>query len=220
MIAGGKTLSPGHPVSGEINGYLLGTPGNPGRIGNQLTATTAAGEPFIFFRFEEAVQAMFFKNDDLERSWQDFDLDRDWQAAKAQAAHFDDTNPDLGPLRASGGKLLVYHGWADFNVNPNLTYEYFEDVHRVMGTRAADETARLFMVPGMYHCRGGQDVFEFDGMTPLIHWVERDEAPDQLIFSGNADFNPDRQRPVCAFPKTAVYRGGNPDRPDSFECAE
>ena len=224
VTAAGEVLAPGRPVSGEIKGFMPSIRDGGYAIrdawAGTLTPRRPDGEPFILSRLTDAVKVYLFAPDDLERSWLDFDLDRDWQSVMAQADWLDETDPDLGPYRESGGKMIVYHGWADYNINPNLTYEYFEDVHAVMGRPAADDTARLFMVPGMYHCGGGHDVFEFDGMTPLINWVEGGEAPERIEFSANEQFNPGRERPVCAFPATARYRGGDPDRPESFECVE
>ncbi len=224
VAATGETLAPGRPVSAEIKGYAPVTvAGGQFAIkdGWAGTLTAAAGEePFLLSRLAGAVTVFLFAPDDLERSWLDFDIDRDWQSVLAQAAYLNETNPDLRPFREAGGKMIVYHGWADYNINPNLTYEYFQAVHEVMGRPAADDTTRLFMAPGMYHCWGGHDVFEFDGMTPLINWVEGGDAPERIVFSGNENFNPGRERPVCAFPNAARFRGGDPDRPESFECAE
>ena len=223
VVAGDETLAPGRPVSSEIKGYQQTGSRGPGEFvirdgwSGFLAVDDPDARPFMLGRLEDAVKVYLFE-DDMARSWTDFEIDRDWQAVKQNARHMDETDPDLHPLSASGGKLLAYHGWADFNINPNLTYEYFQEVHRVMGAEAADATARLFMVPGMFHCRGGSDVFEFDGMTPLINWVERGEAPEKIIFSGNADYHPHRKRPVCAFPAAAAYVGGDPDKPESFVC--
>ncbi len=222
VVAGDRVLAPGRPVSGEIAGYAPNSR-RPGeyRIRDAWAGTLTAGPggmPIILGRLVDAVKVYIFAPDDPDRSWLDFDIERDWESVMKQADWLDETNPDLEAFRDAGGKMIVYHGWGDYNINPNLTYEYFDDMHDVMGRAAADDTARLFMVPGMYHCRGGHDVFEFDGMTPLIDWVERGEAPDALLMSGNENFNPGRERPVCAFPKTARYQGGDPDDPDSFVC--
>jgi feruloyl esterase len=225
VVVGDKILAPGRPVSSELKGYQEARSRGPGEYvirdgwSGSLAVDDPGARPFMLGRLDDAVKVYLFE-DDMTRTWKDFDVERDWVAVKQNAHHLDETNPDLRSLQASNGKLLAYHGWADFNINPNLTYEYFEAVHRVMGEEAAEETVRLFMVPGMFHCRGGNDVFEFDGMTPLINWVERGEAPERIIFSGNSDYHPDRERPVCAFPTVATYTGGDPESPLSFECTE
>jgi feruloyl esterase len=43
------------------------------------------------------------------------------------------------------------------------------------------EYARLFMVPGMYHCLGGPGPNVFDALTPLVNWVENGVAPETII---------------------------------------
>ncbi|NIP84135.1 MAG: tannase/feruloyl esterase family alpha/beta hydrolase, partial [Planctomycetales bacterium] len=42
-------------------------------------------------------------------------------------------NPDLSDFTARGGKLLLYHGWADGQVAPQGTIDYFELATRTMG---------------------------------------------------------------------------------------
>ena len=81
------------------------------------------------------------------------------------------TNPDLSAFKAHGGKLILYHGWADHSITPVRTIEYYASVIDMMGkTRDAlaeenaDEVldfARLFMVPGMQHCGGGPGTASF-----------------------------------------------------------
>jgi feruloyl esterase len=116
----------------------------------------------------------------------------------------DATDPDLGAFLARGGKLLLYHGWADTGVNPMTTVRYYERVREKMGADT-ESFARLFMVPGMFHCRGGLNVDRFDGVAALIAWVERGEAPAQLIASRVEDGRVVRTRRLCPYPAVARY---------------
>jgi hypothetical protein len=224
VIAGNQVLAPGRPVGSEFRGYQRAASRSPEGFvmkdgwSVSLVPVSAEEVPFMLGRVQDAVNVYLYEEVDMDRSWMELDIERDWKSVKQHAQHMDETDPDLRPLRARGGKLLAYHGWGDFNINPNLTYEYFEKVHEEMGEQAANDTTRLFMVPGMFHCGGGSDVFVFDGMTPLINWVERGEAPEEIIFSGNTDYHLERKRPVCAFPAAARYVGGDPELPGSFEC--
>src|SRR5206468_2835658 len=68
---------------------------------------------------------------------------------------------DLNAFKNRGGKLLMYHGWADPIIQPQDTIDYY---YRVAATQAKQpakaltETQtffRLFMVPGMNHCSSG-----------------------------------------------------------------
>lgn len=90
-------------------------------------------------------------------------------------------NPDLRPFRDRGGKLILVQGWSDAIVAPAPTLDYYQTVERTMG--GADATrkfARLFMVPGMEHCSGGDGAWAINHVAALTAWVERGEAPEAL----------------------------------------
>jgi feruloyl esterase len=139
---------------------------------------------------------------------------------------------DLRLFRARGGKLIQYHGFSDPEVPPLTSINYFESVVNFPGgsfsggmDRTLDETQefyRLFMVPGMNHCKGGPGANVFDMLTPLVHWVERDIAPDRVLATHYLNNDPDQgvafTRPLCAYPSEAVYKGGNPNDAVSFVC--
>ena len=124
-----------------------------------------------------------------------------------------DTN--LTPFFSHGGKILQYHGWTDPLIPPQNSVNYYESVLKAMG--GADKVAgnyRLFMVPGMNHCGGGDGPSNFDALTALEQWVEKGKAPDQMIASRSG-----RTRPLCPFPKVASYNGsGNTDDAANFVC--
>ncbi len=94
------------------------------------------------------------------------------------------TDPDLSAFRAHGGKLIIYHGWADQAIPPFSTIDYYAAVERAMGGFASAQSfSRLYMVPGGYHCLGGGDpAVTADFLTPLINWVEKGQAPGALTF--------------------------------------
>jgi len=78
---------------------------------------------------------------------------------------------------------------------------------------------RLFMVPGMGHCGGGDGTTTFDMLSALEQWVEKGKAPDQIPASRIVDGRADRTRPLCPYPQVASYKGsGNPDEAASFVC--
>jgi feruloyl esterase len=84
------------------------------------------------------------------------------------------------------------------------------------------EYARLFMVPGMFHCSGGPGPNVFDGLTPLVNWVEQGVAPETIIAAKFvADTPPavEMTRPLCVFPNVAKYNGsGNTNVATNFAC--
>ncbi|HKS53905.1 MAG TPA: tannase/feruloyl esterase family alpha/beta hydrolase [Steroidobacteraceae bacterium] len=90
-------------------------------------------------------------------------------------------NPDLRQFKANGGKLLQYYGWNDFLGGVRENIDYYEMVERVMGgPEKTRDFYRLFVVPGMNHCVGGDGVSVFDFISVLDRWVEQGEAPDVL----------------------------------------
>lgn len=105
------------------------------------------------------------------------------QRTRARHALFDATNPDLSAFARRGGKLLLFHGWADPHISPLNTIAYHEAVQRQMGVDATRAFERLYLLPGMGHCSGGEGPSEFDLLTPLIAWVEGRRAPDAIVTS-------------------------------------
>jgi len=76
--------------------------------------------------------------------------------------------------------------------------------------------ARLFLVPGMTHCGGGQATDQFDMLTTIQNWVEQGQAPDSVLATGKAF--PDVERPLCPYPAVARYDSGDPTKAASFSC--
>lgn len=169
---------------------------------------------------------------DPQWDWWSFEFDRDLAVARDRLAPLVDHNSaDIEPFRASGAKLLVYHGWNDPVVVATDSIDYYERVKAAQGSQAAvDSFMRLFMVPGMGHCGGGVGATnlrsadtanvdpERDLLAALDRWVEEGRAPDHLLASGQVN-GEIRTRPVCAYPQRAVYRGsGSTDSAENFEC--
>jgi feruloyl esterase len=135
----------------------------------------------------------------------------------AEVGFVDAVDPDLRAFEAHSGKLLLYAGWRDNGITPENTVLYYETVREEMGPEQ-DDWMRLFLVPGMEHCRGGPGPNTFDALGALEQWRERDIAPAQL--TGR---NPESglTRPICAYPQYAKYDGSG-DREDaaSFSCVD
>ncbi len=130
-------------------------------------------------------------------------------------------DPDLVPFRDAGSKLVMWHGWYDELIMPEGSIDYYERVVETIGdTDDVAEFARLFMVPGMFHCGGGPGLTEFDAFSALVDWVETGRAPETITASGGGGGD-GATRLLCPYPSVATYDGtGDPDQASSFDCAE
>src|SRR4029078_9614390 len=107
-----------------------------------------------------------------------FDLARDYDAVhNIDSLDLSTTSPDLKQFVARGGKLLIYQGWADQNVAPQSTVDYYNSVARTLGQEQTDVSARPSVAPGMARCGGGDGPNTFDALTPLEQWREQGKAP-------------------------------------------
>jgi feruloyl esterase len=96
---------------------------------------------------------------------------------------YDATNPDLSAFARSGGRLILWHGWADARVSPVNTMAYQEAVERLMGKERTEAFERMYLFPGMSHCGGGEGPNEIDLLSPMLNWVEDGQAPEAIIAS-------------------------------------
>ena len=161
-----------------------------------------------------------FETDSSNRDWRELDLVRDYPRTLQSGLIFNATDPDLRPFLRHGGKMIIYHGWADFGINPMRTVEYYRQVAALLGDET-DEFLQLYLIPGMHHCNGGVNVDRFDLMTPLINWVEDGVIPGGLTGQRIERGKVTRTRPLCAYPRVSRYRGtGSIDAHENFECAD
>ncbi len=169
---------------------------------------------------ETFLRNMAFRPDEPEFDWRKFDFDKDPQRMSFIRSILDAVNPNLGGFRDSGGKMLMYFGWADTALNPMMGVNYYEDALETMGPETRN-FFRLYMVPGMFHCGGGLGVDRFDAFTRLVNWVEGDETPERIEAARVVGDRLELTRPLCPYPQAAHYNGsGDPNDAASFSCAE
>ncbi|MBI4454353.1 MAG: tannase/feruloyl esterase family alpha/beta hydrolase [Acidobacteria bacterium] len=160
------------------------------------------------------------KTNPPEWAWWEFNID-DFTAGKGKfmASIIDATDPNLTRfLIRKGGKLILYHGWGDTQPHPEPTLDYYKDVVKTTfhgDVNAARERSRLFMIPGMGHCRGGPGPNDWDKLAPLVEWVEKGKAPNYVVAVHRAEDGKgkvDNERKVCAYPQKTVYTGPGGDQ--------
>ena len=150
------------------------------------------------------------------------DVDAEAIIAATEPSALGDTNvwTNLSTFSGNSGKLLFYHGVSDPWFSALDTVEYYENLTAASG--GAEQTrdwSRLFLVPGMGHCRGGATLDRFDLLSAVVDWVEQEQAPDSVVATGSAF--PGRSRALCPYPQHAHYTGrGNPEDAANFTCRE
>jgi feruloyl esterase len=151
-----------------------------------------------------------------------FDLDKDLALALKNASFVEASNPDLSKFKARGGKLLLWHGWADPGPAPENTINYYTQAAKTVGGGAPDDWMRLFLMPGVAHCGGGVGPDQADFLGAMERWREQGVAPGQITASRNAGRSglTPMTRPLCPFPQVAKYKGtGSTDEAGNFSCA-
>lgn len=164
---------------------------------------------------------------------------------KEMHSFYDATNPDLTAFHKNGGKLILWHGWADQHISPVNTIEYHKAVQKFMGEKVAKQFERLYLIPAMYHCQGGEGPNLLDLLTPMMTWVEKGHAPEAIIskkakVTADSEFGQpthdkkeqakppvmqkasqltiEQSRPVYPYPYMAAYKGkGDPTVAESYK---
>ncbi|HMH65704.1 MAG TPA: tannase/feruloyl esterase family alpha/beta hydrolase [Rhizomicrobium sp.] len=199
---------------------------------NMWASKTPGGSSWDFWRYS-VFQDPNFRNVDF-----DFDRDADRGLSTVRAgmrvSDIYSVKPDLSAFRARGGKLIIYHGWADEQVTPFASLDFYSHMLAHQDQAGTDAFLRMFMMPGISHCSGGPGAGNIGGSTPALSrdpehdvvsaldaWVVKHQAPAQLI-AAHLDDNKkvDRTRPLCPFPQEARYKGtGDGNDAGNFICA-
>jgi feruloyl esterase len=163
-----------------------------------------------------------------------FDVDRDGpkihntNETYTESAMTFMTPPDplMMQLHDGKGKLIVVHGASDpvFSVADTVSWY---DTLRARYKQQTNGFARLFIVPGMGHSEGGPTCDQYDLVDTLVKWVENGIEPEAITATARgatnsevpATWNPQRTRPLCAYPAVPVYNGsGDVENASNWSC--
>jgi pimeloyl-ACP methyl ester carboxylesterase len=226
------------PAGYHYYGY---SPGGELNWQSWLASQTSAQSVATIFATE--FQRYLFNND-ATWTFERFSLERDASEGLHRMEEFYEAlDVDLSRFAARGGKLIIYHGWADPALQPQLSIDYYERVRERMRPDKAAKFMRLYMVPGMGHVFGGNGPNVFGQMLPptvnstsatsigkaLEAWVEEGIPPGPIIGAEHINDvkaiyltdagKPTRTRPICPYPQVARYRGaGSVDEAANFAC--
>ena len=151
-----------------------------------LTGTPEGGAPLIDAFAGSFLAHMAFE-DDPGASYDPlgFDMDADPARMAAAAETYNGDDPDLSAFAEAGGRMIVWHGWADPLVTPDKTVDWHEAVGEAIGEGARDEAVSLHMIAGMDHCGlqpgpAGVTQAELDPLAAIEAWLDTGTPPETL----------------------------------------
>jgi hypothetical protein len=233
----GVQLFPGFTPGAEV-GVLPGSGWDGWIFGD------AAGNAVQAHFARNTMRNVFTANDRWEFGRFDFDRDTAPLVAK-YAPILSATDPDLSRYVDRGGKLILFHGWADAAIPPLNTVKYYQSVVDKMGAQKSASAVRLFMVPGLQHCFPGAGPWSFGGLSAAVtpadpstdlsaaleRWVEQGVAPQSVravepkdLLAGLFDARKggvESSGLLCAWPKHAKWNGSGSTRDAAnYACVE
>ncbi|MFF5302110.1 tannase/feruloyl esterase family alpha/beta hydrolase [Streptomyces sp. NPDC013161] len=199
----GQLLYPGYQLRGsELNWAGIITP---------AIATGASGD-ISFVR--ETLRYQIFDSPQPTLTYKDIKFTAAYykKVMRPVEGMYDATDPDLTAFKKAGGKLILWHGLGDQHIPAVGTMAYYKAVEKVIGGETATKAfARLFLLPGVAHCGGGQGPDTFDALTAITDWVTKGDAPASLTTkSVDSSGNTTATRPVYPFPYYAKNTTGGP----------
>jgi len=177
--AAGESLYPGAIPEGSEPFWWLWLTGNDKGAGRLVDAFASGFTRYMAFPKDAGI------------NWrvQDFDFETDPARMASAAEMYNGDNPDISAFRAAGGKMIVWHGWADAVVPPFKTIDWYEKASAAAGgEETLKENVALFMVPGVDHCgilpsATGVSQSSLDPMTPLEAWLNEGSRPASIMIA-------------------------------------
>jgi pimeloyl-ACP methyl ester carboxylesterase len=164
--------------------------------------------------------------------WSHRDTTFDWQslplsqfdnetqlATRVVAPHSDIISVDLDEAKRSRVKIIMWHGESDQLIPWRQSVHYYrEAAQRYDGFDRLQKWFRFYTAPGVGHCSGGAGPQPQALFDTMVNWVENGVAPDRILSLNGPATAPTRTRPMCPYPQTAIYQGGDPNLESSFRC--
>jgi feruloyl esterase len=188
--------------------------------GSELGWPSVAAGPEPYQVAVDHFKYVVFQNPNWDWRTLNFDSDVDL-SDKRDNGLVNAIDPHLEKFFGHGGKLLMYHGWSDQLIAPQNSINYYKSVADTLGGASKVQSSlRLFLAPGMGHCGNGDGPNVLETVGALEQWVEKGQAPNQILASHSTDGKVDRTRPLCPYPQVAKYKGaGSIDEAANFVCA-
>ena len=219
-------------------GIALGSEGDPTGwfplVVGPFPDSRLQGLPNFQYYYANGLKYLFFNDPTFQ--FQSFDFENQIKELSFAGRVLNATQTNLQSFYQLGGKLILYHGWADALLPPSGTVQYYEKiVNDPMngGVSNVYSFCRLFMLPGVCHCEGGYgpgNAGVENYLTHLEHWVETNQPPDSIIASyvHPTTQKIERQRPICAYPQKAQWIDGCQSKtyqdpindPNCFQCVD
>jgi len=149
------------------------------------------------------------------------DVDAEAERAHDARSMAGDTNAwtNLSSFWGHGGRFILFHGVSDPWFSARETVQYYERLAQDNAEVPLDEWSRLFLVPGMGHCAGGEHTLDrFNMVEAIVNWVEEKRPPARVVATGQT--MPNESRPLCPYPAYAHYSGtGDTKNADNYSCS-
>jgi len=221
-IAFGMTPSGGEAGGNRADGWPWWFAGGVPLSGNTPPVLPAIAT-FGGVVHDQFLRYLAFDPDEQNFNWATFNNDVDPGRMTRAKNLIDVTRTDFSDFRARGKKVLMFSGWADGIISSSSLVDYYEHVAGASGGMSnARDFFRLFMIPGMQHCDGGNAFDQFEALDALVDWVENGVTPQTLHATSVAPgFFPGKSRDHCPYPQVSRYTGsGGFDDRASFLCVD
>lgn len=212
--AGGVNVWSGPQIGSDISGTFSGV----GTAGTNCTSGTCVGQPQSLSTDWLNYLVQKDPNFDYTNITHEQYDDMFHAALQEYTSSIETADPDLSRFRASGGKIITYHGLAD-NLIPVGGSVHYYDAVTALDSNVKD-FYRLFLAPGVYHCAGGPGGVPLTGLSELVKWVEDGTAPETLPVNFTAASGTNFNQILCPYPAKAVFTSGSdPTVASSYTCA-